>query len=452
MTNDGPEDELLLLQVDHQLSREDEDASSWNTSLTKPLQWSVNQTVPSPLLNHTLATFNVTVVQAAGVFALNAPVNDSQGAAQQFASNRKLGIEAQERLQHLTTVDGVSNAALTVLAVGAVVAIMLCTVLGAQGDFYSGAPTETHLLRSRQDAGRNVGPHQTMPYQRDRKDPKPPRRVYSPAQPMGKTLSPQLQTVQPSTVQSLSPMPRSATVPTSTLQVPPPIAPSLILPKTEARFMVPLDGLLGPVPATLDIAGTSGRKLLHAAVRDEQDGSRVVALSSVGCEDEPRATIARGPRSEPGAPLTIYGRNKKLYGRFEPSGSGQGTVVVDGKPVMLIEQGDSSELRLTATMPDGRALADARRGGFPSSHTPDASRGGFPSSHDPGQPARNRMNDGAYWTLKVKPGADAILIASCMLAVILLRPFSVPTPTSHTVSPFVSGQSPGPSLPQLNSV
>jgi len=468
LTNDAPEDELLLLQVDHQLSREDEDASSWNSSLTKTVQWSVNQTLPAQLLKHTRVTFNATVVQAPGVFALSAPVNSSQGAAQQFASNRKFEIESPQQLQHLTTVKNASSAALTILAVGAVVAILLCTVLNAQTDFDSMGSTETHLLQSRQDAGRNVGPHKTMPHQQ--RTPRIGDRVYSsPVPSMGRTLSPPLPTVQPSTVQPStmqpstvqhssqmprrtatiptnapqaqpsSPMPRSTPVPVGTPQAPPPIAPSLILTNCEARFVIPLDGLLGPVPTTLDIAGTSGRKLLHAAVRDEEDGSRILALASVGCEDEPRAIISRGPRSEPGAPLTIYGRNREIYGRFEPKGSGQGTVVVDGKPVMVIEQGDSSELRLTATMPDGRALADARRGGFPSSNTP-------------GQPARNRMNDGSYWTLKVKPGVDAVLIASCMLAVILLRPFSVPTPSSSTLSPFVSGQSPGPSLPQLTSV
>merc|ERR1719352_885045 len=129
----------------------------------------------------------------------------------------------------------------------------------------------------------------------------------------------------------------------------PPICPSLILPHTEARFMVPIEGLMR-ASGELDIRGTSGRKLLHGSVTETPEGRRALALASCGCEDDPRITVlapsrpfAQGPLSS-GAPaegsmgiMEIYGKGGKFYGTLEPAAGGGAMLRYEGEVVMSLE-------------------------------------------------------------------------------------------------------------------
>lgn len=191
--------------------------------------------------------------------------------------------------------------------------------------------------------------------------------------------------------------------------LPPPICPSLILPRTEARFMVKMQtlqqGISISTGSVLDILGTSRRKLLHASIVEENAGGRQLALASVGCEDNPRVFVRAGPvplsMGDSDAPqsMEIHGRRGALYGTLEASSNGGATLHHGGRKVMSIEEGTSADMQMTASMVDGRTIATA---------------------------GRSNDGHGDAWKLQVMPGADAILIASCMLALILLRPNQCP--------------------------
>jgi len=176
---------------------------------------------------------------------------------------------------------------------------------------------------------------------------------------------------------------------------PPSICPSLILPNTEARFVIAMDSLR-PGSGQIDILGTSGRKLLHATITQQPDGRQVLALASVGCQEDPRCII-HGPAAD-SVKMEVSGRQGSLYGWLEPDNT---TLILtfSGQPAMVLDTTGLLELRLAARTMDGKLLADARPA--------------VASSRGPGADPT--------WKLQVKPGADAVLIASCMLAVLLLR-------------------------------
>lgn len=159
-----------------------------------------------------------------------------------------------------------------------------------------------------------------------------------------------------------------------------------------------------PASGALDVLGTSRRKLLHVVMSEESGGGRQLALASVGCEDNPRVFVSAPAGAFSGSqPLDIRGRKGNAYGTLEPSGRNGGAVLVHGRQqVMTIEVGTSGDMQMTATIPDGRVIATAGRSST-ASGMPDAK--------------------GDTWKLQVMPGADAILIASCMLAMILLNPW-----------------------------
>lgn len=128
--------------------------------------------------------------------------------------------------------------------------------------------------------------------------------------------------------------PTSGAAPQLAVFGPPPICPSLILPNTEARFLIPMENLLRPNPGVLDILGTSGRKLLHAAVEDSPGGQKMLSLASVGCEGDPRARICTTPSEV----MQIYGKRQRFYGTLEPrAGVGGALVKCDGYHVMTID-------------------------------------------------------------------------------------------------------------------
>lgn len=202
---------------------------------------------------------------------------------------------------------------------------------------------------------------------------------------------------------------------------PPPICPSLILPNTEARFKVSMDSLLRLTTGDLDVLGTSGRKLLHASVRDAADGRRVLSLASVGCEGEPRCTIC-APLLGGGSGLDVYGRGSQFYGNIEATPGGGGILrfmgsPYDGAAVMTLDPGNPADLALTASTVDGRRLATGGR------------------------------SAGDEWKLQVKQGADAVLIGSCMLAMLLLRPSPASGPGHFGSRPSAAPSGPGSLVP-----
>jgi hypothetical protein len=186
----------------------------------------------------------------------------------------------------------------------------------------------------------------------------------------------------------------------------PPICPSLILPHTEARFMIQMDHLLRQTTGPVNILGTSGRKLLHALVCDSPDGRRCLMLASCGCEDDPRTCIFTP--TDTSQALEVFGKAGKFYGWLELPGRNQGVLLYSGdageqKPVLQIEMGNPQDLRMSASTMDGRLLASAGR--------------------NVGVGSQQFSSQGSdSWKMQVKPGVDAVLITSCMLALILLRP------------------------------
>jgi len=189
----------------------------------------------------------------------------------------------------------------------------------------------------------------------------------------------------------------------------PPICPSLILPHTEARFMIPIESLMR-ASGELDIKGTSGRKLLHGAVTDSNDGRRCLALASCGCDEDPRVTLL-APHGESSARgisggavsgkigiMELYGKGGKFYGTLEPGYHGGAVLRFQDELVMSLEIG-SSDLRMTASSMDGRLLASA--------------------GQNVTQGNQRRMESNDTWKLQVQPNYDAVLISACMLGVLL---------------------------------
>jgi hypothetical protein len=180
----------------------------------------------------------------------------------------------------------------------------------------------------------------------------------------------------------------------------PPVCPSLILPNTEARFMIELDHLIQMKNGGIEIKGTSGRTLLHANLDVERDQRRVLKLASVGCEQDPRTTV-RSPQIAGGA-FELTGKSNQPYGSIEISAQGTSILKCNGQPVMLVEKGHDP-LFMTAKTMDGQPLAEA---------TTDRRRVTSMQIEDRGGQQ--------YWKLVVKPGADAVLITTCMLSIVLL--------------------------------
>lgn len=216
-------------------------------------------------------------------------------------------------------------------------------------------------------------------------------------------------------------LPPTAGATASLAGLPPPICPSLILPRTEARFMVAMSALQSVASSQIDIIGTSGRKLMHLAITPEGNGGKRLALSSVGCEDNPRVFVtapqgALAPGGGPDRALQIHGRRSVLYGTMEPRGDGGAVLICGGQAVMFIEAGRVGDLQMTATVPDGRVVGNGGRALSTSAR-------------------RQREGDDNTWKLQVMPGADAVLIASCMLALILVRPWPADRPSNVGMAP-----------------
>mmetsp|Transcript_70213 Transcript_70213/g.121600 ORF Transcript_70213/g.121600 Transcript_70213/m.121600 type:complete len:442 (+) Transcript_70213:109-1434(+) len=224
----------------------------------------------------------------------------------------------------------------------------------------------------------------------------------------------------------------------------PPIAPSLILPHTDAKFMIALESLKVPLTAPINIMGHSGRKLLQASVSPIADGRQCLALAYVGCEDDPRThvlspiatvseTVAASSTtsgaqeealnmayqfSDPMMPriqndLELYGKPDDFYGHIELNVAGSSISILhygeSQNPVIYLNLLSTTDLHMTATSAAGIPLATAQRTTMRNSSSIDPAAGQQPARVD-------------VWGMTIKKGADALLIVSCMLALILIKP------------------------------
>lgn len=178
---------------------------------------------------------------------------------------------------------------------------------------------------------------------------------------------------------------------------PPIICSSLILPNTEARFMISLHSIR--TANILEIRGTSGRKLLTGTFGISNNRKQFM-LACIGCENDPRCVINEAGVERPC--LQVLGRELLPFGELEPLDPlmADGAVLkCSGEAVMLIEVLRRSELQVKVTTPNNMLLAtggSGRAAGYDSREHADA--------------------DPSLWQLQVKPGADAVLIISCILA------------------------------------
>jgi len=172
----------------------------------------------------------------------------------------------------------------------------------------------------------------------------------------------------------------------------PPIAATLVLPHQEARFMVSkaqMDELRRTGAGSLSISGTSGKKLLVALVCKTPDGRSCLMVSSVGCEDDPRACIFTS-RQYP-SDLEIFGKAGLFYGWLNFSSRAEATLFYGGgaagerSAVMNL----SSKPQWTASSMDNQVIGS----------------GTFVADS---------------FRLQASPGTDAVLTVSCILALELL--------------------------------
>eukprot|EP00930_Biecheleria_cincta_P076029 TRINITY_DN6322_c0_g1_i5.p1 TRINITY_DN6322_c0_g1~~TRINITY_DN6322_c0_g1_i5.p1 ORF type:complete len:403 (-),score=49.34 TRINITY_DN6322_c0_g1_i5:244-1452(-) len=203
---------------------------------------------------------------------------------------------------------------------------------------------------------------------------------------------------------------------------PPPICPSLILPTNEARFRISLKNLTAAaqgVLSAIDILGMSGQKLLHGSIEEIPEAGLRLAISSVGCEADPRATIVAGKSYS----HEVYGRGGQPYGTLEFVGA-RVLLMQAGDPVMAIDCGNDNELQYTASRMDGRVLASAGRHPTP-------------------------LSDGShFWRIQVRPGTDAILVMISVMAIMVLpRPMA-----AGSITPSLPGTTPRQSRGSIISV
>lgn len=178
---------------------------------------------------------------------------------------------------------------------------------------------------------------------------------------------------------------------------------SLVLPNLESVFNISAEALLSRRLGNLQIKGASERTLLECAVQERQ-----LSIRSVGNDARPRATVRKD-----GGALNIYGREDSFFGSLEAaSGPNDCGLVQDGEVRMKVLAEPGGQLQFRAFAMDGQQLA----------------AGGCVHGE---------------WRLQVRANADAILITSCVLAMIFFSPAarsSIATPVSTTPQPSISRQ------------
>lgn len=209
---------------------------------------------------------------------------------------------------------------------------------------------------------------------------------------------------------------------------PPAVCPSLILPKQEAKFMISLDSMLRPdtTAGMLDIKGSSGRTLLRAQLGAcaEAAGRICLSLASVGCEDDPRTRILSPAPGQPG--FELYGRGNRYYGSLEPSAASTScrVLIFDGEPVLTLDFEDRGALKVVA-----RSLADEELG-----HSVRAAAPALASSASTSVGSR-MTGPSEILRLNVRPNVDAVLITSCILAMVLFDNRGAQSPRLSAISP-----------------
>eukprot|EP00747_Dinoflagellata_sp_TGD_P163394 gnl/TRDRNA2_/TRDRNA2_182023_c0_seq1.p1 gnl/TRDRNA2_/TRDRNA2_182023_c0~~gnl/TRDRNA2_/TRDRNA2_182023_c0_seq1.p1 ORF type:complete len:470 (+),score=74.37 gnl/TRDRNA2_/TRDRNA2_182023_c0_seq1:131-1540(+) len=178
---------------------------------------------------------------------------------------------------------------------------------------------------------------------------------------------------------------------------PPPLCPTLVLPVCEARFAVAVHAL-ADASKDFDVIGLSGTPLLRVAMRGHS-ASRSLEISMAHPGSTPRVTIrTKNEDMRPGASksLEILGPQGTSYGDLVLQPSGAFFVIRDQRTVMIID-GDTVGLWLTVTSGEGRPLASVMCGG-------------------------ENFGGVEHLELHVNPGIDAVLVLSCVLAVVLMSP------------------------------
>jgi hypothetical protein len=159
---------------------------------------------------------------------------------------------------------------------------------------------------------------------------------------------------------------------------------ALLLPSMESRFCISVEALQrGFRRGSLDIMGTSGKKLLELVMQDP-GGKRQLQICSVGSH-EPRVIVEVHTVSS----MKIYGQGKTFFATLDTGSNPNECVLVhdeEAKVKLMAEPGPEMQFRVITA--DGQHLAAAGR-------------------------------SGTLWMLQVKPNTDAILIASCVLSMIV---------------------------------
>jgi len=178
--------------------------------------------------------------------------------------------------------------------------------------------------------------------------------------------------------------------------LPAPLRPQIALPGREASFRVPVHALTeASKEGSLGISSNSGKRLLTVTVKAGQSSDRSMFVSHAGLSSAALVTIgppASGPRSDRG--LEICGADRSLYGMLFRRPTGHYDVVKDDQTQMTITH-QSVDMRLTVVNAVGENVASLTCGGG----------GGGGSLH---------------LEVVVHPNVDAVLVLSCVLAVIVL--------------------------------
>lgn len=173
----------------------------------------------------------------------------------------------------------------------------------------------------------------------------------------------------------------------------PAICPSLILPSVEARFMIPLSSLVDPGSQSFQLIGSSGMKLLDAAIQINENGGRSLVLRTVGVEDLCACILDSEQSSTTPQTLQIFGRGLRHYGDLEAIRGGKGAILKCGeKAVFQVEVLDPTTLMMSVSSMEGAKIGSAV------------------------------SSANQQWKVQVNAGVDAVLVTSCMMAMILLWP------------------------------
>lgn len=191
---------------------------------------------------------------------------------------------------------------------------------------------------------------------------------------------------------------------------------SLVLPNLESVFNINAEALQSRRLGNLQIKGASERTLLECAVQERQ-----LSIRSVGNDARPRATVRKD-----GGALNIYGREDSFFGSLEAaSGPNDCGLVQDGEVRMKVLAEPGGALQFRAFAMDGQQLA----------------AGGCVNGE---------------WRLQVRANADAILITSCILAMIFFSPAArasiagaTPMHMSPAATPHAVSRSPPPQSAHL---